>query len=80
MTVPYVEKLPYCSLCHRDIDPNGKTTYRKVTGWEKNRGDGEGTQATRERRFAGEFAHALCLDVHSRGEDPKQMYEKTSLL
>lgn len=69
-----------CELCGRPIDPNGKGTYRKITGWERNRTSGEGVHPMKDRKFHMEGVHELCLDVHLRGGKPKEMYAKESLL
>lgn len=57
---------PTCVHCFKSLDPTSPQVYRKVTGWEKCRGKGDGVHPIKNREFLGEFVHALCLDIMTR--------------
>lgn len=62
-----------CEFCGKPLDPKAATTWRRITGWEKNRTSGEGVHPIKGREPEGKLAHALCLDIHVRGGIPQRM-------
>lgn len=64
---------PHCKYCKRGLNPNATDVYRMVTGWERNRGTGQGVHPIKDRSLLGEFAHALCLDIALRGGKQEAM-------
>lgn len=55
-----------CEFCGDPINPKARSTYQKVTGWEKKRSQGGANQIIlREPQAA--FAHASCVDERKLG-------------
>lgn len=65
---------PHCCYCMKTLNPSASDVYRKVTGWERNRGTGQGVHPIKDRELLGHFAHALCLDIALRGGKQEAMF------
>lgn len=49
-----------CFFCDCPVDPDGRSTYRSIEGWEgKRQKGGANTIALREE--TGKYAHAACI-------------------
>lgn len=61
-----------CSICGKPIEKS-QSCYRWVSGWERERGTGEGVHPLMGREIHGPKAHKLCVDIELRGAPkPKQ--------
>lgn len=59
-----------CALCGHYVDPNSRSTYRRIEGWDR-KGKAGGSDITL-RRPTGELAHAYCVDRAKAGISPEQ--------
>lgn len=62
-----------CAICHKRIE-KAQASYRWVSGWERERGNGEGVHPLMGREVHGPRAHRLCVEIALRGE-PKPVQE-----
>jgi len=54
--------MPLCFFCKGIVDPDERSTYRSVKGWEGKRKRG-GANAITLREETGEYAHAACISL-----------------
>jgi len=66
--------LAVCAYCKHPLDPQARTTYRRIVGWERKAFAGSrrgGSDiALRERRDV--FACPSCIDRLQQGINPNQ--------
>lgn len=56
-----------CPYCNKVVDLKSNNVFRKVSGWEKQRGTGEGVRPIVMREVLGDFAHSWCVDSARHG-------------
>lgn len=62
-----------CHFCKCELDPNADTTYKRVTGWVRNRKAG-GANAVAIPGPPTGWACNVCIDIQS-GRSPAQQAE-----
>lgn len=64
-----------CSLCTRELDPNDRSTYRRVQGWERKALSSSSRRGGSDlylREPTGEFACSPCVERLRSGLAPSQ--------
>lgn len=51
-----------CAFCGKRVDPDARSTHRRVVGWEEKRRDG-GANAIHLRETTGDYAHGSCVSL-----------------
>ena len=60
-----------CVTCEKEVDPNARTTWQRVIGWERKR-KGGGTNAVALRETLQQFMCGECMIQRLEGIDPMQ--------
>lgn len=55
----------YCFFCGDPLDPDGRSTYRSIKGWEGKRSKG-GQNYVPLKEQTGDFAHKACVEREIR--------------
>lgn len=61
----------HCSMCAKEIDPDGRMTFRRIDGWEQPRARG-GANVIHLRRQHYVFACWECINSLKKGFGPDQ--------
>ena len=51
-----------CHFCGKPVDPDGRSTYRSIEGWEGRRSKG-GANTITLRQETGRYAHSSCVQL-----------------
>jgi hypothetical protein len=51
-----------CFFCKEPVDPDGRSTYRSIKGWEGKRAKG-GANTIALREETGHYAHTSCVQL-----------------
>jgi hypothetical protein len=54
--------MPVCFFCKGLVDPDARSTYRSIKGWEGKRSKG-GANTIALREETGEYAHSACVSL-----------------